>query len=82
MPRYRVHGQVTVSCYTDVAADDPGAALRAADDRAWVVLAPSGPDREGLDPGELWIVEDADGQPQSTHVEIPERDDGEEEEDD
>jgi hypothetical protein len=83
MPRYRVFGQVTVSCYTDVTADDPAEALRAANGRSDVVLASSGDaSREGWDPTEVWVVEDADGQPQSTHVEIPERDDGEEEEDD
>lgn len=61
MPIYRVSGSVTVSAETWVRADSPEAAIAEAQGR-WAELAPFGLEQAGVDPFDVAVVEEADGQ--------------------
>lgn len=60
MSRYKVTGHVTVSAYTLVEAGSEAEAIGIARGRE-AELAPNGPERMGIDPTEVVVIEDADG---------------------
>lgn len=63
MPTYRVTGEVTVSCYTEVEAESEKQAKEEAISRAMAMIIDHG------NPEEEWCVEDLDGDPVNINVE-------------
>jgi hypothetical protein len=66
MPKYRCHAPVTVSAYTIVNAVDMDMARRIAYERD-VVLGGVG---SGFEPSEVWVIEDADGNPTLSEITV------------
>jgi hypothetical protein len=58
---FRFSAAVTVSAYTEVEADTQEEALEEAEGRDVVI----GGLHTGADPGETWVIEEADGIPQN-----------------
>lgn len=74
---FEVRGQVTVSARTFVKAADEAQAVKLAKHRE-VCLAPYGTERSGVNPTEVFVVEDADGS--AERMEVDEMDQAEAEE--
>ncbi len=63
--KYKITGHVTVSCYCEVEADSEEQAR----EKASALGAALGGTNSGNQPDEWWIIEEADGTPEITHVE-------------
>lgn len=68
MNRYKVCGQVTVGAWTLVEAESEADALAIARSRE-AALAPDGCSRNGVDPTESVVVENADGEMRACRIE-------------
>jgi hypothetical protein len=63
MKTYRLSCTVTVSAYTDVEAKSLEAAIAEAESRPVEIGSPA----SGHDPTDVWLIEDADGEPEGIY---------------